>query len=128
MQKSILFVKIKAVMNCVFCEIAKKEITAEILYEDSDILAFKDIHPITPVHIVIIPKRHIESVNELSDKDFFLAGKMIIVAKEIAEKTGIKNSGYKLLFRVGRDGGQEVGHIHLHLLGGAKLVENIHAL
>jgi len=115
-------------MRCIFCEIAKKEITAEILYEDNDILAFKDIHPIAPVHIVIIPKRHIESVNELSDKDFFLAGKMIIVAKEIAEKTGIKARGYKLLFRVGRDGGQEVGHIHLHLLGGAKLAENIHPI
>ncbi|MBU3965519.1 histidine triad nucleotide-binding protein [Patescibacteria group bacterium] len=113
-------------LNCVFCKIAKKEIAAEILYEDSDISAFKDAHPLAPVHILIIPKRHIESVNNWTRSDVQLAGKMIIVAKEIAEKAGIKDSGYKLLFRVGRDGGQEVGHIHLHLLGGARLVEDIH--
>jgi histidine triad (HIT) family protein len=111
---------------CVFCKIINKEIKADIVYEDEDILAFKDIHPQAPVHILIIPKRHIESVNSFERKDAALAGKMIITAKELAEKAGIAGKGYKLLLRVGKDGGQEVPHIHLHLLGGARLSENIH--
>lgn len=111
---------------CIFCKIVKKEVKADILYEDSDILAFKDVHLLAPVHILIIPKSHIESVNSLEKKDEALAGKMIIVAKELAEKSGIAKKGYKLLIRVGRDGGQEVPHMHLHLLGGARLAEGIH--
>lgn len=112
---------------CVFCKIINKEIKAEILYESDDVLAFKDAHPLAPVHILIIPKEHIEGINFLgeTEKDVLLAGKMIIAAKKIAEKEGIGKKGYKLLFRVGRDGGQEVLHIHLHLLGGARLGENI---
>lgn len=113
-------------MDCVFCKITNKEIKARIVYEDSDVLAFPDVHPLAPVHILVIPKKHIESVNSLARQDIPLAGKMIIVAKEIAEKEGIKDRGYKLLLRVGSDGGQEVPHIHLHLLGGARLAENIH--
>ena len=111
---------------CLFCKIVKKEIKADIVYEDPDVLAFRDIHPLTPVHVLIIPKRHIESLNDLTRKDTELAGKIVIAAKEIAEKEGIKDSGYKLLTRVGRHGGQEVPHIHFHLLGGARLSENIH--
>lgn len=111
---------------CIFCKIVNKEISANIVYDDPNILAFKDIHPLTPVHILIISKKHIESINSLERKDVELAGKMIIAAKEIAEKAGVRDTGYKLLFRVGRDGGQEVPHIHLHLLGGARLSENIH--
>ncbi len=113
-------------MSCVFCKILKKEILAEIIYEDDNLLAFKDIHPLAPIHILIIPKKHIESVNELTDKDIFLAGRMIIVAKKLAQKMKIKKRGYKLLIRVGADGGQEVPHLHLHILGGAKLSEGIH--
>lgn len=111
---------------CVFCDIVNKKIKADIIFEEESVLAFKDVHPLAPVHILIIPKKHIESVNDWAKDDAILAGKMIIAAKEIAEKAGIGKSGYKLLFRVGRDGGQEVGHIHLHLLGGARLSENIH--
>lgn len=110
---------------CLFCKIVNKEIKADIVWEDSDVLAFRDIHPLSPVHILIIPKKHIESVNDLIGADTQLAGKIIIAAKEIAEKVNIKNGGYKLLFRVGRDGGQEIGHIHMHLLGGARLSEDI---
>jgi len=112
---------------CVFCQIINKEIKAEILYESEDVLAFKDVHPLAPIHILIIPKKHIEGINFLGETkdDILLAGKIIIAAKKLAEKAGIGKKGYKLLFRVGRDGGQEVGHIHLHLLGGAKLSENI---
>lgn len=113
---------------CVFCKIANKELKTDILYENDEVLAFRDIHPLAPVHILIIPKSHIEGINFLgeTENDIILAGKMIIAAKKLAEKEGIHKKGYKLLFRVGRDGGQEVSHIHLHLLGGARLSENIH--
>lgn len=113
-------------MSCIFCQIIKKEIPAVIIYEDDEIIAFNDIRPIAPVHILIIPKEHIESVNDLEDKDTELIGKMIILAKKIAINLDIAPNGYKLLFRVGEWGGQEVPHIHLHLIGGAKLYENIH--
>jgi histidine triad (HIT) family protein len=110
---------------CIFCKIINKEIPAEIVYEDNDILAFKDVHPIAPVHILIIPKRHIESINDLKKEDSALAGHLIITAEKIAKDFDISEKGYKLLFRVGKWGGQEVPHIHLHLIGGAKLTEEI---
>jgi histidine triad (HIT) family protein len=110
---------------CIFCKIINKEIPAEIVFEDEDILAFKDVHPIAPVHMLIIPKRHIESINDLKEEDTNLAGKMIIVAKKIAQDFDISEKGYKLLIRTGEWGGQEVPHIHLHLIGGAKLYEEI---
>lgn len=96
------------------------------MHEDDDILAFKDVRPIAPVHILIVPKKHIETINDLKDEDEALVGHMILTAKKIAEDFDISPNGYKLLFRVGEWGGQEVGHIHLHLIGGAKLYENIH--
>jgi len=112
-------------MDCIFCKIANKEIPAEFLYEDDLVVAFKDAKPIAPIHILIIPKKHIESINGLQDEDEVLAGRLITVAKKLAEQKGIAENGYKLLFRVGRHGGQEVPHIHLHLIGGAPLSENI---
>ncbi|KKS26224.1 MAG: Histidine triad (HIT) protein [Parcubacteria group bacterium GW2011_GWC2_42_6] len=114
--------------DCIFCKIIDKEIPAEILYEDDAVMAFPDIQPVAPVHILIVPKRHIETVNDLSDNDGLLVGRLIITAKKLAEAKGIASSGYKLLFRTGPDGGQEVPHIHLHLIGGAKLSENIKAI
>lgn len=113
-------------MDCIFCKIANKEIPAGLLYEDDLVVAFKDIHPIAPVHVLVIPKSHIESVNDLKENNEILAGRLIMVAKDLAKKLGIADKGYKLLLRTGSDGGQEVPHIHLHLLGGAKLSENIH--
>ncbi|MCX6765632.1 MAG: histidine triad nucleotide-binding protein [Candidatus Moranbacteria bacterium] len=112
-------------MDCIFCKIVAKEISAEIVYENNDVLAFKDIHPIAPVHILIIPKKHIASTNDLEENDKELIGKLIITARNIARQTGIAGKGYKLLFRTGKDGGQEVPHVHLHLIGGAKLYEEI---
>lgn len=112
-------------MECVFCKIVKGEIPAEIVFEDEDILAFKDIHPVAPIHIVVIPKKHIESVNDLKEGDIDLAGKMILTAKKMAKDFDISEKGYKLLIRTGECGGQEVPHIHLHLIGGAKLFEEI---
>lgn len=113
-------------MECIFCKIIQKEIPAEIVFEDEEIMAFKDTQPIAPAHIIIIPKKHIESINQLEEADANMAGRMILVAKQIAVKLDIAEKGYKLLFRVGSDGGQEVPHIHLHLIGGAKLREDIH--
>lgn len=112
-------------MDCIFCKIVRKEIPSEFLYEDELVAAFRDAKSIAPVHILIVPKAHIESIADLQDKDEVLAGRLIMTAKKIAEQSGIARSGYKLLFRVGEDGGQEVPHIHLHLLGGARLSENI---
>jgi len=112
-------------MDCIFCKIANREIPTEFLYEDELVVAFRDIHPIAPVHVLIIPKRHIASVTELENRDEKLVGRMIITAKKIAEDLQISEKGYKLLIRVGEYGGQEVGHLHLHLLGGARLKEDI---
>ncbi len=95
------------------------------MYEDDLVVAFKDIKPIVPVHILIIPKEHIESIVETEDRHEALMGRLIMTAKKLADKLGIAKDGYKLLFRVGEDGGQEISHIHLHLLGGGKLSENI---
>lgn len=112
-------------MDCVFCKIARKEIPADIVYEDEDVIAFRDAHPIAPVHVLVIPKRHIASVADISKQDAPLMGKIVYAAKKIASDLKISRVGYKLLFRVGEHGGQEVKHIHLHLIGGARLREDI---
>lgn len=113
---------------CIFCKIIAREIPAEIVYEDEDVVAFKDIHPVAPVHILIIPKKHIESINNLEESDKELIGTLVLTARNIAQNLRIAENGYKLLFRTGRDGGQEVDHIHLHLIGGARLYEEIRAI
>ncbi len=113
--------------HCIFCKIVNKELPAEILYEDDKVLAFPDIAQIAPIHILVIPKEHIASINELSGNiGEKIAGRLIMVAKKLAEERNISENGYKLLFRVGEDGGQEVPHIHLHLIGGAPLSEKIY--
>lgn len=103
-------------MNCLFCEIANKEKLSDIIYEDKDFLAFKDINPRAPLHILIIPKKHIESVDHLEDKDKKLMGELFLVVKKIAREKNLK--GYKLVFNVGRKAGQLIEHLHLHLLAG----------
>ncbi len=109
-------------MACIFCKIIKKEIPADVVFEDETVIAFKDIKPIAPVHIVIIPKKHIVSIVDIKEEDVILMGRLIMSAKKIADDLKISKDGYKLLIRVGRGGGQEVNHIHLHLLsGGCKL-------
>jgi len=113
--------------SCIFCQIINKKLPAEIVYENDKILAFPDINGLAPLHILIIPKKHIESINDLKNesKGESLAGELVMVAQEIAQSKGIADDGYKLLFRVHRHGQQEVPHIHLHLIGGAQLTENI---
>jgi len=105
-------------MDCLFCKIIAGKIPAEIVYRDEDVLAFKDVKPAAPVHILIVPKKHLSSVAEIGSEDTLLMGKLIAVAKKLAEDFGIAESGYKLLIRVGKGAGQEIMHIHLHLMGG----------
>jgi histidine triad (HIT) family protein len=109
----------------VFDKIIRREIPADIVLETDELIAFHDIHPLAPVHILIIPKRRIETIDDLEDGDAGLMGRMIIAARNIARDLNISRKGYKLLFRVGHDGGQEIPHIHLHLVGGARLSEGI---
>ena len=106
--------------DCLFCKIVRKEILAEIVYEDDLVMAFRDAFPMASTHILVIPKEHLKSVSELTedDKNERLMGRLIMVAKKLAEEEGISEKGYKLLIRNGKEGGQEVPHIHLHLMGG----------
>ncbi len=108
-------------MDCIFCKIANKEINAEIVSEDGDFVVFKDINPKAPVHLLIIPKAHIGPVNTLNNKDKEIIGGIILKAKEMAEKVSVSESGYRLIFNIGRDAGMEVEHLHLHLLAGKQL-------
>ena len=105
----------------VFEMILSGEIDSDIIYEDEEIFAINDINPVAKVHILIIPKRKIETINDTSLEDQNLLGKMILVAKDLAKKYNINNSGYRLLFNTNSDAMQTVFHIHLHLIGGEKL-------
>jgi histidine triad (HIT) family protein len=100
--------------NCLFCKIINKEVAAEIVYEDKKVMAFKDIHPKAPVHLLIIPKKHIPSVDHLEIEDKPLMGELILAAQKIARKKNLK--GYRLQINIGRPAGQIIDHLHLHLL------------
>jgi len=107
--------------DCIFCKIVDKELSSRIIYEDNKFIAFKDVNPKAPVHLLIIPKKHIPSVNHIEPQDADLVGKLILVAQKIAKKEGVSESGYRLIFNIGKNAGQTVDHLHLHLLGGKKL-------
>ena len=106
--------------DCIFCKIVKGEIPSNKVYEDDEILAFKDINPMAPVHILVIPKKHIESANDISEEDELLIGRMFTVIKKLAKENNL-NNGYRIVNNCGEDGGQAVKHLHFHLLGGRKL-------
>ena len=108
-------------MDCIFCKIAEKKIPSEIIYEDDKFMVFRDIKPVAPVHLLAIPKRHIPSVDHLEVKDRGLMGELILLSQKVANEQGVSEKGYRLAFNVGRDAGQTVEHLHLHLLGGKKL-------
>ena len=108
--------------DSIFTKIIKREIPSDIIFEDDEIIAFKDIRPLAPIHILISPKRQIETLNELEEEDSILIGKIILREKKIAKELGIAESGYRLIFNCNSDGGQEVYHIHCHLIGGRKLI------
>ena len=105
----------------IFEKIIAREIPANIVYETDDIIAFRDIDPKAPIHILIVPKKPIVTLNDLETSDSELTGKIILAAKEIALSEGIAESGYRLVFNCNRDGGQSVDHIHCHLLGGRQM-------
>jgi histidine triad (HIT) family protein len=107
--------------DCLFCKIINREIPGSIVYEDERVLAFNDINPQAPTHVLIVPKRHIESLNELDGADDQIVGELVRRASAIAKERGISAGGYRVVFNTNRDAGQSVWHIHLHLLGGRLL-------
>jgi len=112
-------------MNCLFCKIIDREIPATIHYEDDDFLVFDDISPKAPVHKLIIPKKHIHSLNELDEDDLPLIAKLFTIAQNMAKKFGVEQSGYRLLNNCNADAGQTVFHLHFHLLGGQRLSDKL---
>lgn len=107
--------------ECIFCRVVAGGLPADIVYQDDDILAFRDIMPKAPTHVLIIPKTHITSVAELTDGQQKLAGRLIIIARNLAKEEGIAGKGYRLAINCGPEGGQVVPHLHLHLLGGRQM-------
>lgn len=104
--------------DCLFCKIAAGQMDTEFIYEDDTLVVFKDINPHAPVHWLVVPKKHIRSVNDLTEADREIVAALIETARDMARKAGIAESGYKLLFNVESGGGQVIFHLHLHLLGG----------
>lgn len=107
--------------NCLFCSITSRKIPSDIIFEDDLVIAFKDISPKAPVHILVVPKKHIETIDHAAPEDQTLIGHMILTAQKIARDQKISDAGYRLVFNVKHHGGQVVDHIHLHILGGKKL-------
>lgn len=108
-------------MPTIFSRIISGELPATIVYQDDSVTAFRDIHPVAPVHILIVPNKEIATVNDLTEEDERLAGRLFLAAKKIAEQEGIAESGYRLIINCNRDGGQEVYHLHMHLVGGRRI-------
>jgi len=107
--------------NCIFCKIAARQIAGDIVFEDDEMLAFNDISPQAPVHVLIIPKRHVATVNDLSEADAGLVGRLLLRGSAIAAERGVAEPGYRLIFNCNAAGGQTVYHLHLHLLGGRQM-------
>lgn len=115
-----LAILVRMHMSCLFCEIVRGTIVTQKLFEDDDLLAFRDIHPQAPTHLLIIPKQHIESIESVQTEQAQLIGNMILTAKKLAENEGLQ-AGYRLVFNINADGGQQVYHLHLHVLGGRQM-------
>ena len=111
--------------ECLFCKIIKGEIPCKKVYEDKEILAFHDINPAAPIHILVIPKKHITSLAHLKEEDEKIVGRIYTVINEIAEKNQFKEDGYRVIVNCGKNGGQEVMHLHFHILAGKPLGEKI---
>jgi len=112
-------------MECVFCRIVAGELPSDILYQDDEVMAFRDINPLAPTHVLIIPKRHINSLADLSDDETQIIGHMAEVANRLARQEGVARKGYRLVVSSGEDGGQVVPHLHMHLLGGRRLSDRL---
>jgi histidine triad (HIT) family protein len=104
--------------DCLFCKIANGETATEILFENDTLVVFKDINPAAPVHLLIVPKKHIRSVNDLTEADKPILSEMMMVGREMAEQQGVARSGYRVFVNVERGGGQVIFHLHMHLIGG----------
>ncbi|MDK2800091.1 MAG: histidine triad family protein [Clostridiales bacterium] len=107
--------------DCIFCKIVSKEIPASIIYENDKVVAFKDINPVAPVHILIVPKQHISSVLEIEESDTDVIHHIFMICKKLAKDLGITENGFRIVNNCGHDGGQTVDHIHFHVLGGRTL-------
>jgi histidine triad (HIT) family protein len=104
--------------DCLFCRIAEKKIPALVVYEDDQVLAFDDIHPQAPVHTLVIPKRHVASIQDLGESDHTLLARLWLACTKVAKDKGLTDSGFRLVANTGRDGGQTVFHLHVHVMGG----------
>ena len=107
--------------DCIFCKIINGQAPATILYKDEEITAFQDIHPVSPTHILIVPNKHIASVNEVRPEDEPVMGRLFSIARKLAKKEGIDENGYRLIVNTGAHGGQVVYHLHMHLMGGQRM-------
>jgi histidine triad (HIT) family protein len=108
-------------MDCIFCRIAGGEIASDILHEDEEIIAIRDLNPQAPVHILVMPRRHVASLADVTEEESGLVGRMAAVANRLAKSEGIAERGYRIAVNCGEEGGQTVGHLHMHLLGGRQL-------
>lgn len=111
--------------DCIFCKIINKQIPSEIVYEDDEVIAFKDIQPVAPIHILVLPKRHIPSAMDLSEQDEKIVGKIYSVIRKLAVEYNVEKNGFRVVTNCGKNAGQTVKHIHFHLLGGRKLSQNM---
>jgi len=110
--------------GCIFCRIINKEASAEIVYEDQDIIAFKDINPAAPVHLLVVPRKHIPTLDDLEENDIMLIGRLHLVVSDLARAFNLDQKGYRVVVNCGQDAGQVVFHLHFHLLGGKPLQHN----
>ena len=110
-------------MDCIFCQIVAGKVPSDLVYQDEDIIAFRDINPEAPVHVLIVPKKHIPSLAHLSEAESSLVGHMVTTAAQIAKSEGVSERGYRLAVSCGEEGGQVVPHLHMHLLGGRRLAD-----
>ena len=108
--------------DCLFCKMVAGEIKPDTVYEDENVLAFRDISPQAPMHVLVIPKRHISTLNDLAEDDAQLAGQLTLAAAKVAEQEGVADSGYRTVMNCNADGGQTVFHIHMHVLAGRNLI------
>jgi histidine triad (HIT) family protein len=108
-------------MDCIFCNITNGEVPASVVYTDDEVIAFRDVNPVAPTHILIIPRRHIATLNDLDETDLPMVARMMKVATNLARQEGISEKGYRLVMNCGREGTQLVQHLHMHLIGGRQL-------
>jgi len=121
MQALFLIKEVNAVADCIFCKIVSKQIPSEVVYEDDQVFVFHDINPQAPTHLLVIPKEHIQSAAHVTEKDKELLGQMFVVIKNVTEKLGLDKEGYRIVNNCGELGGQQVDHLHFHVLGGRQM-------